>query len=67
MKIDHVVWNFGILTPHFITECWALKVKQVISKYLENQEEKVNFQIAYFLKIMHRTYVVQYEYQSGTN
>ena len=60
MKLDHVGWNFGILTPHFRTKCWALKVKQVISKYLENQKEKGIVQIAYFLKNMHRTYVVQY-------
>ena len=36
-------------------------VKQVISKYLENQKEKVIFQIAHCLKNMHRTYVVQYD------
>ena len=61
MKLDHVGWNFGILTPHFRTKCWALKVKQVISKYLENQKEKGIVQIAYFLTNMHRTYVVQYD------
>lgn len=65
MKLDHVGWNFGILTPHFRTKCWALKVKQVISKYLENQKEKGIVQIAYFLKNMHRTCMVQYHI--GTN
>ena len=43
----------------------TLKVKQVISKYLENQKEKVIFQIAYCLKNMHRTYVVQCDIETN--